>query len=205
MNFTEFLSRVDNALQHSLGTAGFGRSGAGTWNRRRGEELSVVWFQKHSSEASFCVNLGVHFVFLPKVGTEAPLTDDKIEQPDCEIKLRLTDDPKAKDQWWPIAESAIGPVSSLLGTRGLSLFDSYRLSGPIVAMEAKEIEAGNLGLLSGMTKVRACLLLARMHEHLGNRSKCIDAANIGIKISGMAVGPKNALRQILKRCELPGA
>lgn len=74
MNFTEFLSRVDNTLQQSLGAAGFGRSGAGTWNRCRGEELNVVWFQKHSSEASFCVNLGFHFVFLPKAGTEAPLS-----------------------------------------------------------------------------------------------------------------------------------
>jgi len=200
MNFTEFLSRVDNTLQQSLGAAGFGRSGAGTWNRCRGEELNVVWFQKHSSEASFCVNLGFHFVFLPKAGTEAPLTGNKIEQPDCEIKLRLTGDPKAKDQWWPIADNVISPVSSLLGNQGLALFDSYQLSGPIVAAEAKEIEAGNLGLLSGMTKVRACLLLARIHEHLGNRSKCIDAANIGINISGMAVGPKNALRQILQRC-----
>ena len=70
-------------------------------------------------------------------------------------------------------------------------------------MEARNIEAGNLGMLSSLTTVKACLFLARLHERLGNRSKCIEAATIGLKLAGMAVGPKKALKDILKRNEQP--
>src|SRR5688572_998748 len=203
MNFTDFLISADAALERRLGNAGFERLAAGLWNRRNGDDLNVVWLQKHSVESSFCVNLGVHYAFLPKAGTEVPLIGDCIEQPDCEIKLRLTSNPTAKDQWWPITQEAANEMAELMITRGLVIFDSYRLGGPIAAMEGKDIEADNMGILSGLTKVRACLLLARVHERLGNRNKCIDAATIGIKLAGMAVGPKRALKDILKRCGQP--
>jgi len=72
----------------------------------------------------------------------------------------------------------------------------------LASMEAKDIEEGNLGLLASMTKVRACLLLARIQEQLGNRDKCIEFATLGVKLAGMAVGPKKALKGILRRCEI---
>jgi hypothetical protein len=202
MNYTDLLTLVDAALQQSLTCIGFHRSSAGTWNRRSGEELNVIWIQKHSTDPLFCVNLGVHYAFLPKVGTETAITSDSIEQPDCEIKLRLTETPAAKDQWWPISQQSVNGICGLIESRGIAVFDSYRLSGSIVAIEGKDVEAGNLGVLSAMTKVRACLLLARLHEHLGNRDKCVDIATCGIKVAGMAVGPKRALKDILQRCGL---
>ena len=202
MTFTEFLTVADAALQQSLGSAGFRRVNAETWSLRDADELNVVWLQKHSSEPSFCVNLGVHYAFLPKAGTETPLTGDHIEQPDCEIKLRLTSDPLVKDQWWPLVRENADEVARLLISRGQPIFDSYRITGPISVMDAKAIEIGNSGILSALTKVRACLLLARLHEHLGNLNECVEAATIGIKLAGMAVGPKKALKDILKRCEL---
>jgi len=45
----------------------------------------------------------------------------------------------------------------------------------------------------------ACLLLACIHEHLGNREKCMEAATVGLKHVGMKVGAKKALKDILKR------
>ena len=200
MNLADFLTSSETAFRHALGSAGFRESNAGTWIRQTGDELNVVSIQMHSSEPLFCVNLGVHYSFLPKAGTEAPLNGPEIDHPDCEIKLRLTSDPAAKDQWWPLTNSSISEIEKLLSSRGLAIFDDYRLSGLISSMDAKSIESGNPGLLSGLTKVRACLLLSRMHEKLGSRDKCIDAANLGIKLAGMAVGPKKALKDILKRC-----
>ena len=199
MNFTDFLAAADAALLRPLGNAGFQRVAAGLWNFRKGDDVNVVWLQKHSSESSFCVSLGIHYAFLPASGAEQPLAGKCLEQPDCEIKLRLTSDPAAKDQWWPISPEAADEVAELVSHRGLAVFDSYRLAGPISTMEAKQIETGDLGMLSSLTKVRACLFLARLHERLGNRGKCIDAAMIGIKLAGMAVGPKKALKDILKR------
>ena len=199
MNFTDVLAAADAALLRPLGNAGFQRVAAGLWNFRKGDDVNVVWLQKHSSESSFCVSLGIHYAFLPTSGTEQPLAGKCLEQPDCEIKLRLTSDPAAKDQWWPTSPEAADEVAELVSHRGLAVFDSYRLAGPISTMEAKQIETGDLGMLSSLTKVRACLFLARLHERLGNRGKCIDAAMIGIKLAGMAVGPKKALKDILKR------
>ncbi|MCI0719498.1 MAG: DUF4304 domain-containing protein [Acidobacteria bacterium] len=198
MNFSDFLTEADTILQQPMNGAGFRRVGAGNWNRRSGDDLNVVWLQKNSSAESFCVNLGVHYTFLSKAGTEAPL-DEVIELPDCEIKLRLTAQAAVKDQWWPFNSESVREVVDLMKSRGLAIFDSYRLAGPIAEMEAKDIEAGNSGLLSSLTKVRACLLLARMHELLGNREKCIEAATAGVRLAGMAVGPKKALKEILKR------
>lgn len=145
----------------------------GTWNRRRGHELSVVQLQKQSAAETFCVNLGVHYGFLPKAGSEAPFEDNQIEPPDCEVKPRLTEQPAHEDQWWPISKTSIAQVANLVISRGLSTFDAYRVDGELSAMDAKSVESGIPSLLAPITKVRACLLLARLHEQLGNKEKCI--------------------------------
>jgi hypothetical protein len=201
MNFEKLQQAADAAISKTLTSVGFRRTAIGLWVRRRGDELNIIQLQKHSTEESFCVNLGVHYAFLPKVGTEASLDDDHIELPDCELKLRLTNQATIKDQWWPIVSSSVDQVADLVCSRGLPTFDSYRLDGPIAAMDGRSIESGNLGLLASITKVRACLLLARMHESLGNRDKCAETASIGLKFAGIAVGPKKALRDILKRAK----
>ena len=201
MNFEELQQNTDAAIAAFLTSAGFRRTAVGTWNRRRGDELNVIQLQPHSSEKTFCVNLGIHYAFLPKAGTEAGLDGNQIDVPDCEFKFRLTDRDALKDQWWPIAASSVDQIAELLRSRGLPLFDLYQLDGPIAALDGKCIENGNAGLLSSITKVRACLLLARMHEQLGNRDKAFETASVGIKLAGMAVGPKKALKDIVKRME----
>lgn len=186
-------------MSEALTRAGFRRTAAGVWNRRRDDELNVIQLQKHSTDERFCVNLGVHYTFLPQAGTEAPLDGDPIKAADCELKLRLTDQGAVKDQWWPIAASSVDRVVHLVCSQGLRIFDSYRLGGPIVEMDGKCIECGSPGLLASLTKVRACLLLARMHERLGNIDKCIETAEVGVKLAGRAVGPRKALKDILIR------
>ena len=203
MNFTELQQAADAAMNQTLTGAGFRRTAPGIWTRRRGHDLNVVQFQKQSAAETFCVNLGVHYGFLPQAGTEAPLEGDKLKLPDCELKLRLTDQPSDKDQWWPISEASAAKVAELMIGLGLRVFEAYRADGELSTMDAKSIESGNPGLLASMTKVRACLLLARLHEQLGNREKCVEAATIGVKLAGMAVGPKKALKDILKRCGQP--
>jgi len=204
MNFVELQQAADAAMSEALTRAGFRRTAAGTWNRRRDDELNVIQLQKRGAEKTFCVNLGIHYTFLPEAGTEAPLDGDQIEAPSCELKLRLTDQATVRDQWWPIAALSVAEVAELVCSRGLPIFDLYRLDGPIGGMDGKSIESSNPGLLASLTDVRACLLLARMHEHLGSRDKSIEAATIGLKLLGrMAVGPKAALNGILKRLGQP--
>jgi len=198
MNFAELRKAMDAAMTGGLIEAGLRRIKAGTWNRCSGEELNVIQFQKHSSGKSFCVNLGIHYAFLPTVGAETPADREKIAIADCELRFRLTDQAAVNDQWWPIAPSSVAPVAELVRDRGLPSFASYRLDGAIMTMEGAEVENGNPGLLASMTKGRACLLLARMHQHLGNREKCVEAAEIGLKLVGpMAAGPRKAFKNIL--------
>lgn len=203
MNFTELLLSADAAMSETLTSAGFRRTAAGTWNRKKGDDLNVIWFQKHSANPSFCVNLGIHYSFIPKAGSTDVPEGDQIEQPECAIMMRLTSDPSRNDQWWPIAASSVDQVADLVYSRGLPIFDSYRLDGPIASIKVKDVEAGTANLLSSLTKVGGCLLLARIHERLGDREKSVEAATIGVKLAGMAVGPKKALKDILKRLGQP--
>ena len=200
MNFAALQQAADAALNETLISAGFQHTCSGMWNRRRDCELNVIQLQKQSAAELFCVNLGIHYCFMPKAGSEAAVEGDLIELSDCELKLRLTEQPTDRDQWWPISEMSVKQVADCVRSRGLAVFDTYRTQGELARMDAKNIEVGNSGILAPITRVRACLLLARLHEHLGNRDKCIEAATIGVKLAGMAVGPKKALKDILKRC-----
>jgi len=199
MNFKELTEAFDKDFGEQLFAAGFERSGPGWWTRERGDELNVLQMQKHSAEALFCVNLGVHFSFLPAAGTESPLSGS-LSLPDCELKIRLTARAEDKDQWWSIDSSSLASVADALFSRGLQIFASYRLSGPIASLDGQSVEEGRTGLLDSMTKVRACLLLARMYERSGNRAKCVEVATVGLKHAGMAVGPKKALKDVIARC-----
>jgi hypothetical protein len=199
MDFRELQQLIDLETGKILTDAGFQHLSAGTWNRRRCDELNVLKLQEHSEKESFCVNLGVHYTFLPKAGTEAPLGNEPIELPDCELKLRLTNQIGANDQWWPIAASSAGQVADLVRDYGLQVFEHYRIDELVASIDGQSIESGSLGPLVSITKVRACLLLARIHERLGNHDKSIEAATIGLKVAGMAVGPKKALKDLLKR------
>jgi hypothetical protein len=201
MNFDQLKSAADDAMYDLVSSVGFSRITAGVWSRRRGDELNVIHFQKQSSQDLFCVNLGVHFIFLPKNGAEGTFVTDTLELTDCEIRLRLTDHPTTKDQWWLFSEENAVLVADLMRHRGMGIFDSYRLDGELAAISATSIERGDSVLLDSITKVRGCLLLARLHERLGNRGKCIELATIGIKLAGMAVGPKKALKDILQRVQ----
>ncbi|CAD7713129.1 hypothetical protein LMG31886_04470 [Xanthomonas hydrangeae] len=199
LSFEKITGFFDEAMNRIIIDFNFRRAAPGNWSRRQGDEINVINIQKHSSDSLFCVNLGIHYAFLPKVGTGKDVDGDYLEIPDCEIKLRLTDQAVDKDQWWPIATSSIDQVVDLVSRRALPIFDSYRIDGPVAAMSGEDIENCHLGLLASMTKVRACLLLARLQEKLGNRDKCIEAATVGLRVAGMAVGPKKALKGILAR------
>ena len=97
-------------------------------------------------------------------------------------------------------DGGVTEVAALLPDRATAVFQRYRLDGPLATLDATRVERGTTGLLDSLTRVRACLLLARMHERLGNLDKCVEAASAGLGLAGMAVGPKKALKDILARC-----
>ena len=201
MKYSDFLIKCDIVLGSIISQTGFRRSQPGTWNRNRGDEFNVIWLQKDRTKEAFCVNLGIHYSFLPSAGRAVPLGPTPIPFGDCEFMLRLTSQHAASDQWWPLSEESVPEVVEVIRLRALAIFDAYRLSGPISQMTATDITNGDQGLLAPLGRVRACLFLALMHEWQGNQDQCLEAARLGVNIAGVAVGPKVALKMIIQRVE----
>ena len=147
------------------------------------------------------MNLGVHYDFLPKVGTSEFAEGNDITQPDCEIKKRLTPASSLNDYWWPLGEAEASEIAALVKELALPYFDQYALDGDIGFIAPDQFDGDLPILLSSLTKVRACLLMARIYEMKGELTRTSEFARIGIKSAGMAVGPKKALKEILKRTE----
>ncbi|MEM1060617.1 MAG: DUF4304 domain-containing protein [Verrucomicrobiota bacterium] len=194
----EFLSAINEAVKGELARQGFTESRAGTYLRSIGERLDVIWIQKHSTDETCCVNLGIHYSFIWKIGSTDLPTDGKIDQPECELKIRLTGDPESNDQWWPLNQGGVNAITTLLKNRVLDLFTKYDLEGEIAKLSVDDFIGGVPPILKPMTKVRAVLLLARIHDYLGNQGQAIELAQFGLKVAGMAVGPKKAFKEILK-------
>ncbi len=202
MNISEFRSVLSQRLQGVLKQSGFRETDSGTFVRKNDtHEISVIWIQKHSSESKVCVNLGVHYDFLPKVGSSEFVEGDDITQPDCEIKKRLTPDPSQNDYWWSLGAVEADEIARLVDESALPYFGQYALDSEIGSIIPGQFEGDLPALLSSLTKVRACLLMARIYEIKGEPSLASEFAKLGIKVAGMAVGPKKVLKEILKRTE----
>ena len=203
MNFADLCRAVSKSTDLGLKACDFARTNATTWVRIRESDINIIQIQRRTSGQVFCVNLGIHYSFLPIPGTDRTCTISEMGLPECEIKLRLTDDDSKRDQWWSQSQESADSISRLLCDRAIHIFDAYQSeSDHLLALDPESIKNGDSGILSPITPARACLLLARLHEHLNNRDKCIRAATVGLRVaSSMAVGPKVALQEILNRCQ----
>jgi hypothetical protein len=195
MEFTELQAAFNKTIADQLASQGFLLSNSGVLLRARGVVIEVVQLQRQSEVDLFCVNLGLFYTFLPLA---AALDFEKIDIADCDIRLRLTTQDEKSDQWWAISSRSIQEVATLMIRRGVSVFDRYSLE-VLRSISVKSVEEGTCVTLASITKVRACLLLATLHDHIGNRDLCIEFANAGIRLAGMAVGPKKILKELLKR------
>ncbi len=199
MYLREFLEAFARTADGPLRQEGFKKPKPGTYRRSVGERLDVVWLQKHSSKQACCINLGVHYTFIPKGGSMELPADGKIRQPQCELSFRLKEAPEKTDQWWPLSLTDADKVAALVTNRAPTLFRQYALDGEISDLSIEDLRNDRSPLLEPITKVRAALLLARIHEHLGNETRAIDIARYGLQICAeRAVGPRVAFKQILK-------
>lgn len=202
MKFSEFRNLLNRLLQDELTQIGFSKIDRGTFVRKTdAHEIYVIWIQKHSSESKVCVNLGVHYDFIPKAGTSEAIERNTIAQSDCEIKKRLTPDPSQNDYWWPLGSAEAEEIASLITETALPFFDQYALNGDLARIVPKQFSGDLPCLLSSLTRVRACLLMARIYEEKGNLARAAEFARLGVTAAGMAVGPKKTLKEILKRTQ----
>lgn len=202
MKISDFDYSLTERLSEPLGILGFEKVADGLFVRfNNSHEINVVCIQKHSSEAIVCVNCGVHYDFLPKVGTTELVSNKQIELPSCEVKFRLTPDSSKKDYWWPITFESINEIADLIIEHSEKIFKRYAIDGNISSIVPEDLNDNIPYIFSSLPKVRICLILARMHEVCGNFQKAASFAKYGIKAAGMAVGPKKMLKEVLKRVE----
>lgn len=200
MRFTDFVAALAERMTGLLEALGFKRVSDDLFVRfNETHEINVISIQKHSSEPSVCLNFGVHYDFMPKIGSTELANEDTIELPDCEVKVRVTPDPSKKDYWWVIGVESVDEIATLIESKAEGFFNRYGINGDISSIVVDDLNDSLPDVLASLTKVRACLILARMQETLGNTESAAAFAKYGIKTAGMAVGPKKLLKEILKR------
>lgn len=202
MKFNDFAVALAKRMSGPLETLGFKRVSDDLFVRfNETHEINVISVQKHSSEPSVCLNFGVHYDFMPKIGSTELPSEGEVELPDCEVKVRITPDPSQKDHWWPISSDSVDEIAALTESRIEGFFNRYNINGDISSIVVDDLNDSLPDVFVSLTKVRACLVLARIQETLGNTEAAVAFAKYGIKAAGMAVGPKKMLKEVLKRVE----
>jgi len=185
----------------ALAGEGFVSADEVTWTRHRPPFIDCIEFQLHSDEVAYCVNLGVHMDFLPDVIGRNSAQNAGVTQADCEIKQRLAPSGES-DHWWAIGDG-VQACSMLACLRecGLPFLEQFNdLPGPFGAITPETVgDDAVIALLPNMTRVRRILLLARIHEYLGNIEQALEWARFGMENAGMAVGPKVAFKEIVRK------
>src|SRR5262249_36571457 len=147
------------------------------------------------------VNLGVHLDFLPVVGGAGAVSLKEMTVAHCDVKKRLAPDPDLDDYWWAYEDAgARQTLIATLETKGFPFFgDLESFPDYWLKLSPEDLRAATFGAkLPGMTRVRAALLLARLHAFLGNWQRCHEFAEYGLGIvPALAAGPKRAFKELL--------
>jgi len=181
---------------------GFKGSGT-TFRRARSDRIDVVNVQGSRSGGRCCVNLAMHFPFLPSAGGGLILNPKTLKEYDCAFRKRLHE-LNESDHWWAYGTSdseAKASVAKLIDTyerRSAVFFERFEPFPDVFErITPAEIDAGDLSNMPGhFTQVLAALTMARILNHLGQAEKCREFAGIGLRRLGRAVGLKAELERL---------
>jgi hypothetical protein len=151
--------------------------------------IDAINVQGNRYGGSYCVELGVHYTFLPDA-VGRPVSDaTKMDAYDCEFRRRLSD-PGKDDCWWSYgyseAEGArqIADMAGLFEREGLPFFEKFGLETIANWMTPQRIETNDLPEIDIPTAVRTALILAKIMKHFGKDDLRRQYASAGIRIFG---------------------
>jgi len=198
--FRDFLKQNFSPLLRADGFKGSGT----TFRRIKGEAIHIIDIQGSKWGGECCINLAVHFLFLPT--TIGQPVDDykKLRHSECEFRIRLHG-PGESDHWWPYGETEAESESS-----AENLIDTYQRFGgtyfekfepfpdALEKITAAEMDAGDISKLppTQSTLVRLALTMARIMNHLKRFEKCRQFAEVGLRHLGNASGLRAELEQL---------
>jgi hypothetical protein len=202
---------MDAALQSAISTAaitldgmGFTRTGE-EFVRIRPEFIDCVAFQLRSDNAAFAVNLGVQPICMLELSRRTPAVMLAAREIDCYVRERLVPDGET-DYWWPTAGNAVkvaAEVDELLRIKGTSFFNYFHsLVSSILPITVADIAEGRAApYFSKLTRTRLALLATRANMEAKRFAVAKGLAEYGLKIAGMAVGPKREFKAVLSELE----
>jgi hypothetical protein len=189
--------RFHHLLKHDLSpllrAEGFKGSG-NTFRRIKDEVIHVVNIQGSRYGGQCCVNLGLHYSFLPTAGGR-PVTDPKkLKEYECEFRDRVHD-AQESDHWWTYgatqaeSEASVANLIDMYRRWGTTFFTKFEPFPEVFEkITPAEMDRGDLSKLpTTMTLVVAALTMARIMNHLRRSEKCRQFAEVGLRHLGRAV------------------
>ena len=185
-----------------LRAEGFRGSG-NTFRRMNGDRIDIVNVQGSQAGGKCCVNLAVHFAFLPSEGG-SPVTDPKkLNEYDCTFRDRLFGGSES-DHWWAYgaseaeAEVSVARLIDMYQRRAGSFFRRFEpFPAVFERITPAQIDAGDFSKMPAeRTRVGAALTMARIMKHLGRPDECREFSIVGLKHLGRAVGLKAELEAL---------
>jgi hypothetical protein len=185
-----------------LRAAGFKGSGQHLL-RIRGETINAIYIQGSRFAGECCVNLGIHFTFLPPTWAVEPQAVQKWREADCEFGWRLS--PREKyGHWWSYGTTLAETVESVS-----DLLDTYETNGEPLMARFSQME----GIAAALSPISIrdprsapvpwkkptplhALALARIHKQLGNLNLCREYAHVGLATLGKFTARKPALEEL---------
>jgi hypothetical protein len=173
---------------------GFTANG-GVFQRVKGERIDIVSLRGSRPGRRCCVDLGVHYSFLPPsgraLGAKAALGGLKLH--DCAFRGRLYDTGES-DHWWSYGSDDVTAEAS-----AASLVDTYRRCAhlffarfepfPEIFAEVTpaHLETGGLVVAPvSHTPAHAALTMARIMKQAGLLDRCREFAEAGLRHLGSA-------------------
>lgn len=181
-----------------------GFKGSGTTFRRiKGDRIDVVNIQGSHGGSKCCLNLAVHYAFLPSVGGGRVTDPKKLKEYHCIFHDRLTE-ANEDDRWWDYGVTDNETEDSVA-----HLIDLYKRRSPIFfakfdpfpdvfeRVTPEQLDAGDLtGMPAACSQVNATITMARIMKHLGQMDRCREYAEVGLRHLGQAVGHLAELQKL---------
>jgi hypothetical protein len=197
--FHQLLNRDFVPLLRADGFKGSGN----TFRRVKGDRIDIVNIQGSRYGGQCCVNVAVHFSFLPSEGGGHVTDFKKLKEYQCTFRDRLQE-ARESDHWWPYgasdaeAEASVANLVAMWKRRGSSFFSNFEPFPDVLErITPAELDSDDFSNMpAAMTEVHAALVMARIMKHLGRREQCREFAEVGLRHLGLAVGLKTELEHL---------
>jgi hypothetical protein len=197
--FHQFLKRDFLPLLRAEGFKGSGT----TFRRTQDDVIHVVSIQGSRYGGECCINLGLHYSFLPMAGGRPMADPRKLKEYECEFRDRVHEAHES-DHWWNYgatefeSEENVANLADMYRRQGASFFKKFEPFPEVFErITSAEMDAGDLSKLPAkMSLVRAALTMARIMKHLGRNDKSRQFAEVGLRHLDRAVALKAELEQL---------